>query len=155
MRGIAVTTVIVCLAWSAVLALRPNAGYTQTVSNFGLMLVALTAGAQAFRRSRREVGGSARAWRMLGLACLSWGLGQAVWTWYESMLGREVPFPSLADIGYLMFVPLAAGALLVLPECATTSFEPDQDRARRAADRQRAAVHELDVGARPVVRGRR
>jgi diguanylate cyclase (GGDEF)-like protein/PAS domain S-box-containing protein len=115
MRGIAVTTVIVCLAWSAVLALRPNAGYTQTVSNFGLMLVALTAGAQAFRRGAREVGGSARAWRMLGLACLSWGLGQAVWTWYESMLGREVPFPSLADIGYLMFVPLAAGALLSFP----------------------------------------
>ena len=52
---------------------------------------------------------------MLGLACLSWGLGQAVWTWYESMLGREVPFPSLADIGYLMFVPLVAGALLAFP----------------------------------------
>ena len=31
------------------------------------------------------------------------------------MLGREVPFPSLADIGYLMFVPLVAVALLAFP----------------------------------------
>ena len=115
MRSITAVTAIVCVAWSAVLWLRPNASSSQTVSNLGLMLVALTAGVQALRRSTREVGGSARAWSLLGLACLSWGLGQAVWTWYESVLGREVPFPSLADIGYLMFVPLAALALLAFP----------------------------------------
>ena len=51
---------------------------------------------------------------MLGLACLSWGLGQAVWTWYESMLGREVPFPSLADGFYLLFYPLAYAGLALL-----------------------------------------
>ena len=115
MRSITAVTALVCVAWSAVLALRPNASSSQTVSNLGLMLVALTAGVQALRRSTREVGGSARAWSLLGLACLSWGLGQAVWTWYESVLGREVPFPSIADIGYLMFVPLAAVALLAFP----------------------------------------
>jgi diguanylate cyclase (GGDEF)-like protein/PAS domain S-box-containing protein len=114
-RGITVATVTACLVWSGVLALRPNAGYSQTVSNIGLMLVALTAGAVALWRSTRNVGGSARAWGLLGLACLSWGLGQAVWTWYESIAGREVPFPSLADVGYLMFVPLAAVALLAFP----------------------------------------
>jgi hypothetical protein len=112
MRGLAAATATVCLAWSAFLALQPNATYTQTVSNLGLMIVAITAGLQALRRSRRETGGNARAWLLLGLSCLSWGCGQAVWTWYESVLGREVPFPSLADIGYLAFVPLAAAALL-------------------------------------------
>jgi diguanylate cyclase (GGDEF)-like protein/PAS domain S-box-containing protein len=115
MRGVTAATAVVCLAWSGVLAFQPNAGYAQTVSNLGLMAVALTAGALALRRSGREAGGSARAWILLGLASLSWGLGQAVWTWYESVLGREVPFPSLADIGYLMFVPLAAAALLAFP----------------------------------------
>jgi diguanylate cyclase (GGDEF)-like protein/PAS domain S-box-containing protein len=49
---------------------------------------------------------------------LSWGSGQAAWTWYESVLGREVPFPSLADVGYLAAVPLAAAALLSLPFAA-------------------------------------
>ena len=79
------------------------------------MAVALAAGVQALARGRREVGQTARAWRLLGLSCLSWGCGQAAWTWYESVLGREVPFPSIADIGYLTFVPLAAAALLAFP----------------------------------------
>ncbi len=79
------------------------------------MAVALGAGIQALARGRREVGHTARAWGLLGLSCLSWGCGQAAWTWYESVLGREVPFPSIADIGYLLFVPLAAAALLAFP----------------------------------------
>jgi hypothetical protein len=49
-------------------------------------------------------------WRLMGLSALSWGSGQAAWTWYETVLGRDVPFPSLADVGYLAAVPLAAAA---------------------------------------------
>ena len=30
-----------------------------------------------------------------GRSALSWGSGQAAWTWYETVLGRDVPFPSL------------------------------------------------------------
>ena len=104
-----------CVAWSAFLALYSNGSTTQLVSNLGLMAVALGAGIQALARGRREVGHTARAWGLLGLSCLSWGCGQAAWTWYESVLGREVPFPSIADIGYLLFVPLAAAALLAFP----------------------------------------
>ena len=100
-------------------------------------------------------GGPTRAWRLLGLACLSWGCGQAAWTWYESVLGREVPFPSIADIGYLAFVPLAAAALLAFPSVPTAPVEPDPHRARRSPHRQRTAVHELDGRPRPAVRGRR
>ena len=55
MRGITVVTVLVCLVWSGVLALRPDAGYSQTVSNLGLMIVALLAGCGAMWRSTREV----------------------------------------------------------------------------------------------------
>ena len=83
------------------------------------MVVALTAGGQALKRVRRETGRTERAWRLLGLACLSWGCGQAAWTWYESVLGRDVPFPSIADVGYLAFVPLAAAALLAFPSVPT------------------------------------
>ena len=57
-------------------------------------------------------------WRLLGASALSWASGQAAWTWYESVLGREVPFPSLADVGYLVAVPLAAAALLSVPFAA-------------------------------------
>ncbi|HJU01616.1 MAG TPA: EAL domain-containing protein [Actinomycetes bacterium] len=57
-------------------------------------------------------------WKLLGASALSWGSGQAAWTWYETVLGRDVPFPSLADVGYLAAVPLAAAALLSLPFAA-------------------------------------
>jgi diguanylate cyclase (GGDEF)-like protein/PAS domain S-box-containing protein len=38
-----------------------------------------------------------------------------VWTWIETVQGREVPTPSLADIGYLSMVPLTAAGLLMVP----------------------------------------
>ncbi len=150
----ALATATVCLAWSGFLALQSNATYTQTVSNLGLMGVALAAGLQALRRSRRESGGAARAWLLLGLGCLSWGSGQAAWTWYESVLGREVPFPSIADVGYLLFVPLVAAALLAFPSAPRRL----STRIRTVLDglliAERPAVHELDGGRRPAVRGR-
>lgn len=48
------------------------------------------------------------AWRLVGAGAASWGLGQVVWTWDEVVLGLSVPFPSLADVGYLGF-PVLAG----------------------------------------------
>jgi hypothetical protein len=52
------------------------------------------------------------SWSLLGASAVSWALGQVVWSYYELMAGREVPFPSLADLGYLLAVPLAAAALV-------------------------------------------
>jgi diguanylate cyclase (GGDEF)-like protein/PAS domain S-box-containing protein len=57
-------------------------------------------------------------WKLMGASALSWASGQAAWTWYETVLGREVPFPSLADVGYLAAPPLAAAALITLPFAA-------------------------------------
>src|SRR5512132_704044 len=59
-----------------------------------------------------------RMWKLLGASALSWGCRQTAWTWYETVLGREVPFPSLADVGYLAAPPLAAAALISLPFAA-------------------------------------
>jgi len=49
------------------------------------------------------------------LGTLSWGAGQMCWTWYESIRGDEVPFPSFADIGYLGMPALTVAGLLMLP----------------------------------------
>ncbi len=96
-----------------------NDDVAQLLSNVGLIAVAFAAGAAALVRAQRVDSGK-RFWVLLGAASLSWSAGQAVWTWYESVLGREVPFPSLADIGYLAMPPLAAAALLSLPLAAST-----------------------------------
>ena len=87
----------------------------QVVSNVGLIVAAWLAAAGCAGASRRHDGRLSRTWALLGGFALSWGLGQFVWTMYESVLGREVPFPSAADLGYLAAVPLASAALLMLP----------------------------------------
>ncbi|MGQ7297735.1 putative bifunctional diguanylate cyclase/phosphodiesterase [Quadrisphaera sp. KR29] len=97
--------------WSAGLAVTAGAPAAQHFSNGALMAVAVAAGAAALLRARREHGHVRRFWLLLGFGVLSWGAGQAVWTWYESVLGLEVPFPSAADVGYLGFPVLAAAGL--------------------------------------------
>ncbi len=92
----------------------------QLVSNLGLVASALAASVAALRRSRRCSGVVRRFWVLLGAAAGSWGCGQVVWTWYESILGQEVPFPSPADLGYLAMPVLATAALLSLPLAAPT-----------------------------------
>ena len=112
---------LVTLAW-VVLLLSSTAEprQAQLVSNVGLVASALAAGVAAIRRSRLGEGAMRRFWFLIGAAAGSWGCGQAVWTWYESILGREVPFPSPADIGYLGMPVLATAALLSLPLAAPT-----------------------------------
>jgi hypothetical protein len=77
------------------------------ISNFGLIAAAGAAGITCFRTARFSNPRQTRMWKLLGASALSWGSGQTAWAWYETVLGREVPFPSLADVGYLAAVPLA------------------------------------------------
>ncbi len=109
------------LGWVLLLLLsRSSPHHAQLVSNLGLVASALGASTAAIRRSRLSSSGMRRFWLLIGLAAGSWGCGQAVWTWYESILGRAVPFPSLADVGYLAMPVLATAALLSLPLAAPT-----------------------------------
>ena len=63
----------------------------------------------AWRRAR---GRTRFAWLMLGLSAATWGMGSAAWFVYEVLLNTPVPYPSLADAGYLGAVPLAVVSLL-------------------------------------------
>ncbi len=119
--GVAVGSVLAAtLVWVVILLLLGGKPEAQHFSNIGLALAAMGAGWAALRRARRHSGPIRGFWRLLSGALLSWSAGQAVWTWYESVLGVDVPFPSLADVGYLGLPPLAAAALLSLPLAAPT-----------------------------------
>jgi diguanylate cyclase (GGDEF)-like protein/putative nucleotidyltransferase with HDIG domain len=53
-------------------------------------------------------------WLLIGLGCLIWSFGQMTWTYYESIRGIDVPYPGLADVGYLGAVPfLVIGVTLL------------------------------------------
>jgi diguanylate cyclase (GGDEF)-like protein len=83
------------------------------VSNSGQLLAAVLASGGCAIASLRSEGHRRRAWLWLSAGTGSWAAGQAVWSYYEVVVGQEVPFPSLADIGFLAF-PLIGGVGLLI-----------------------------------------
>ncbi len=84
----------------------------ELISNLGQLLAAGFAAVGCGVAARRHTGRHRSAWAWLAAGLALWFLGQGVWTSYE-LSGRSVPFPSLADVGFLGF-PLAAGFGLLL-----------------------------------------
>jgi diguanylate cyclase (GGDEF)-like protein/PAS domain S-box-containing protein len=110
---------VVALMWlGSLVSGLGGARASQAISNFGLIAAAGAAGITCIRTARFSSPRQARMWKLMGASALSWASGQAAWTYYETVLGREVPFPSLADVGYLAAPPLAAAALITLPFAA-------------------------------------
>jgi diguanylate cyclase (GGDEF)-like protein len=105
------------LAYLAYLVLRPGSADSVTTWNdVGQALVPLALTVPlAWRAARRSTGRLRTSWYLLGGAALSWGLGQVVWTWYEVVLDQEVPYPGLADVGFLVCVPLLLAGVLTFP----------------------------------------
>jgi hypothetical protein len=116
---------------------------TAAISNFGLIAAPASAGLGCLARGRRSTAQHRRTWKLLGASALSWGCGQAAWTWYENLLGREVPFPSLADVGYLARPPSWPG-----PWSASARAYSSSPRPRRGGPRQFLALRRMgcDIG---------
>ncbi len=81
------------------------------LDNLGQLAAAVLAALTCARAARRAPTGRT-GWALMAAGTGSWAAGQATWTVYELLLGREVPFPSLADVGFLLF-PLFAAVGLV------------------------------------------
>jgi diguanylate cyclase (GGDEF)-like protein/PAS domain S-box-containing protein len=110
-------------------------GGPKWLSDYGLAVAALAAAASCAQTARRATGRFRLVWAFLGASALSWGLGQCVWTWYEEVQHRNVPFPSLADVGYLGAVPFAVIGLLMFPT-----------GSQNVAGRLRALIDGLMIG---------
>ncbi len=64
------------------------------------------AGSAAAAAVSTAVGSSGRlrwSWLFIAGGCLAWALGEAIWCYYELIVGKETPFPSFADAGFLLF----------------------------------------------------
>jgi len=59
----------------------------------------------------------------ISLGLLSWGIGALIWFYYNAILKTEVPYPSLADIGFLGTIPLAAYGLFLLLKNIKIEFD--------------------------------
>jgi diguanylate cyclase (GGDEF)-like protein len=99
-------------------------GHSGTVvaDDYLCALVPLGAGLLCLRTDHSRPPATSRGWLYLGVSCLLWGGGGAVWTVYEVHLGVDAPFPSLADAGYLTAVPFAVLGLVRMPGARITAL---------------------------------
>ncbi len=113
----AVAAAAITVAFGIWLLLDIGGAFVQLVVSDALAVTvsALAAGA-CVAAGLRSTGRLRRGWLFFGAGMASWSLGEMIWAYYEIVVGREVPFPSAADIGYLGLVPLTlAGAAAVVP----------------------------------------
>lgn len=61
------------------------------------------------------------AWAFLAVSSFTWACGEAAWCYYDLVRGAQVPFPSLADIGFLSAVPMTVVSLLAFSDGTTRS----------------------------------
>ncbi|MFF3781294.1 putative bifunctional diguanylate cyclase/phosphodiesterase [Streptomyces sp. NPDC001933] len=90
------------------------------MGDFGLSAAALIAAVSCFRYARAGASRFRPAWLLFALSSFMASAGNAVWGWYEVVLGLQVPTPSLADVFFLCFAPPAIVGLLVLAKRPVT-----------------------------------
>nr|WP_225823057.1 EAL domain-containing protein [Streptomyces sp. TML10] len=90
------------------------------MGDFGLSAAAGTAAVSCFLYARTRRVRFRSAWLLFALSSAMAALGNAVWGWYEVVLGRTVPSPSYADLFFLCFAPPAIVGLLVLAKRPVT-----------------------------------
>ncbi len=90
---------------------------TDIFDNIGELIApmgaAASSGLASWRLSRARL-----SWALLAASCASWAAGQVVWFDYDVVRNVTVPFPSLADAGFLTAVPLFITGLLTFPSVA-------------------------------------
>ncbi|WOX21918.1 putative bifunctional diguanylate cyclase/phosphodiesterase [Streptomyces solicathayae] len=90
------------------------------MGDFGLSAAAFAAAVSCFLYGRMRDIRFRPAWLLFAFSSLMAACGNAVWGWYEVVLGRDVPNRSLADLFFLLFAPPAIVGLLVLAKKPVT-----------------------------------
>ncbi len=92
---------------------------TVSIDDIGEAVAAFVAAASCGFAAARTSGRTRVAWGLFALSALSWAVGEVVWSIYEVGMGVEVPFPSLADAGFLVAIPLAVAGVLAFTSAPT------------------------------------
>jgi PAS domain S-box-containing protein len=103
----AAAAALVSVAFIAWTALRIGGDQvTIAVDDIGEAVAAIIAAVSCALAAFRTSGRTRRAWAFLAASAASWGIGEVIWSVYEVGLGVSVPFPSAADAGFLLAIPL-------------------------------------------------
>ncbi|GAB7193326.1 hypothetical protein NUM3379_40350 [Kineococcus sp. NUM-3379] len=113
--GVPVVLLVSCCFAGLLLLLPDRRPVSDVVGGAGLAGAALVFTVLAARRSRRSGGWFRRGWALLAAAGTAFAAGQAAWA-SQQLQGREVPYPSWAEVLYLLEFPLAAAGVLCLAD---------------------------------------
>ena len=103
-----VLVVVGSLAFAAVLQYHPLGGAATTaIDDIGEAVAAFIAAVACAYAARQAIGNDRLGWTLMAVSATLWGTGECVWSVYEVGLGVDVPYPSLADAGFLASVPFA------------------------------------------------
>ncbi|MEU6866503.1 EAL domain-containing protein [Streptomyces sp. NPDC046876] len=92
----------------------------EIMGDFGLSAAALLAAVSCYSYARAIDSRERPAWLLFAFSSLMGACGNAIWGWYEVVLGEPMPKPSLADFAFLCFAPPAIVGLLVLAKRPVT-----------------------------------
>lgn len=123
---VAVLFTLVFLWWVKILL----SGNTQKPENYwfnlGYGLIALTGGVSGLIISSKKWDGSksviGRGLIFLSLGLIGEWFGNLVWGYYNLILKVDVPYPSLADIGYFSLIPFYTLAMINFAKASGSKF---------------------------------
>ncbi len=122
---------LLCLFFLAWLILKwGGASTTHAFDDIGQSVVAYVGAAGCAYAAWRYRGRGRAAWALIATSAFAWGSGEVAWSYYELIAGQQVPFPSFADLGYLLAVPFAIAGVLTFP----SAFSRATSMARTALD---------------------
>lgn len=98
----------------------------EALYQFALGLIPLFGGILGFFKSLRWGGVKSsvgRALLFISLGAICWGMGQMFWSLYYNIFTHvEIPYPSLADVGYSLSFPFLAAGLINLSKATGARF---------------------------------
>ena len=81
------------------------------IDDIGEALAAAIAAVACAWAASNAAGKDRLGWALMGISAGLWAGGEVVWSIYEVGLGVDVPYPSLADVGFLAAVPFALAGI--------------------------------------------
>ena len=112
--------------WWVVLNLTKSVG---NINNYSwvilLTLIPIIGGINGIFISRSWGGWKSilgRGIMLLSLGLIGWGLGDLVWSFYTIVLKVEVPYPSLADVGFFSIVPFWFTGMIYIARAGGAKF---------------------------------
>jgi len=81
------------------------------IDDIGEALAAAIAAVACAWAASNAAGKDRLGWALMGISAGLWAAGEVVWSIYEVGLAVDVPYPSLADVGFLAAVPFALAGI--------------------------------------------